>query len=134
MSNFTMLKLFLLILTVSFMANFNPKRVMAVQNGFDPAQNICAEAPSSAACQGSSQKTDPINGSNAIIPKVANIIAVIGGIIAVVMVIYGGLQIILSGGESSKVANGRNTIIYTAVGVAVIVFARGIILFVVSKL
>jgi hypothetical protein len=77
--------------------------------------------------------TDPLTGSNGIIVKATNIIALIAGIAAVIMIIVAGFKFITSQGDSGAVADARKTIIYTTVGLVVIVLARTIITYVVSK-
>lgn len=124
------------VFTVFGLASF---RLHAYAEPFDPLNpptvKICdPDTNNSAAC--STQRTpneNPVTGPNGIISKVANIIAAVGGVIAVAMIVYGGLQLILSGGESQKVASGRNIIIYSAIGIVVIVTARSIIWFVLNK-
>jgi hypothetical protein len=65
--------------------------------------------------------------------KATNILALVAGIAAVIMIIVAGIKFITSQGEPSAVGEARKTIIYTAVGLVVIVLARTIITFVVSK-
>ncbi|HEY5806228.1 MAG TPA: hypothetical protein VIS56_02465 [Candidatus Saccharimonadales bacterium] len=86
---------------------------------------------SSAACSGTGK--DTISGADGIILQVANLIAIIAGIAAVFMIIIAGFMFITAAGDSSKVTTARNTIIYTVVGLIVIVLARAIIGFVVTR-
>ena len=48
------------------------------------------------------------------------------GIIFFVLVMYGGLQWMLAGGDKEKVATGRNYIIYSALGLGLIALSYGI--------
>lgn len=106
----------------------------AYASPFDPFAKTCdADTAGAAGCPQGPTIENPITGPNGILSKVSNIIAAVGGVIAVAMIVFGGLQIILSGGESQKVANGRNIIIYSAVGIVVIIMARVIISFVLNK-
>ncbi|HET7640350.1 MAG TPA: hypothetical protein VFK47_16620, partial [Ktedonobacteraceae bacterium] len=66
--------------------------------------------------------------------KASNIIATLAGIAAVIMVIISGFMYVTSGGDPSKVNNARATLLYSIVGVVVIVMARTIIVFVINKL
>ena len=100
--------------------------------------------PVGAGCQAAGNETtgpvcgaadeDPVSGSNGIINTVANIIAWAGGVIAIFMIIFSGFRFITAGGDSGKVASARNTIIYAAVGLLVIVIARVIVSLVISNL
>jgi hypothetical protein len=108
---------------------FSPLKVLAVS----PYDAVCDDpgAQSSAVCQDSAA-TDPspIYGPNGILPKVANLLAIIGGVIAVVIIMISGLKMIMSSGDSKKLSDARNAIIYAAVGLVVIALARVIIEFI----
>jgi hypothetical protein len=76
------------------------------------------------------------NGSGKIISiakTVINILSLVVGIIAVIMIVYGGLRYITSGGDSSKVGNAKNTIIYAIVGLVIVALAQAIVQFVLDK-
>ncbi len=64
---------------------------------------------------------------------VADVLAIVAGIIAVIVMIVAGITMTLSSGDSAKVQSSRNAIIYTVVGVTVIVLARGVVIFVVNQ-
>lgn len=81
----------------------------------------------------SAKATDPLTGNNGIIVKATNLIALIAGIAAVIIIIIAGISFITSSGDASKVSRARESIIYASVGLVVIVLARAIITFVVSK-
>lgn len=52
-----------------------------------------------------------------------NSIYMIVGFIAVLMIIIGGISYITSSGDAAKATKAKNTIIYSAIGVAVIMLA-----------
>ena len=119
------LNLGLLIPAAAFASPFNQT---LCTNGASDARNLssspyCSDDPS----------TDPVIGGRGIIDKVTNIIALVGGIAAVIMLIISGLLFVTAGGDAKGVETARNTIIYTLIGLVVIVLARFIIEFVVSK-
>lgn len=58
----------------------------------------------------------------------------IAGVVAVIMVIVGGLNYVTSSGDSSKTAKAKNTILYAVIGIVVIIFAFAITTFINSKL
>ncbi len=62
-----------------------------------------------------------------------NIFSIIVGAVAVIMIIYGGFRYITSGGDSGKVGNAKNTLLYAIVGLLIVVFAQLIIHFVVGQ-
>lgn len=78
--------------------------------------------------------TNPLLGSDGIITKVTNIVAIVAGAAAVIMIIISGLLFVTAGGDSQRVQTARNTIIYVVVGLVVILLARSIIEFIVSRI
>lgn len=82
---------------------------------------------------GQSQTSNSFYGKDGILSKVANILAVIAGFAAVIAIIVAGIQFILAEGDSGKVRESRNTIIYAIVGLFVILLARSIIAFVLNN-
>ncbi len=55
--------------------------------------------------------------------KIVSIFSIIIGITAVLMIIYGGFRYITSGGDSGKVGNAKNTLIYAIIGLIVVALA-----------
>lgn len=49
------------------------------------------------------------------------------GVIAIVFVVWGGIQFIMAGGDADKVTKAKNTILYAILGVVVIVLAFAIV-------
>jgi hypothetical protein len=55
------------------------------------------------------------------------------GVVAVILVVIGGLQFILAQGDPQSVARARKTVIYAVIGLGVAVSAEVIVAFVVNK-
>ena len=70
---------------------------------------------------------------NTAISAAINILSIIVGIAAVVMIIVAGMRFITSGGDSNKVAGARSAILYAIVGLVVVVLSQVIVHFVLSK-
>ena len=70
---------------------------------------------------------------NTIITQVVRIFSAIVGVVSIIMIIYGGFKYISSGGDSSKVTEAKNTIIYAIIGLAVVALAQFIVKFVLDK-
>ena len=85
---------------------------------FDAFQDICAENPDAAVCQEAEkgEDEDPLTGNDSVINTIANIVALVTAVIAVIIIIVAGITMTLSGGDSTKIQNSRNAIIYAAVG------------------
>lgn len=56
------------------------------------------------------------------------------GIIAVVMIIFGGVQMATSAGDAGKVTKAKNTILAAVIGLVIAVLAYAIVHFVLGKL
>lgn len=77
---------------------------------------------------------DELFGDAGVFRQVTNIILYIVGIIAVIMLIIGGIKYVVSGGDSKKVTDAKNTILYAIIGLAVCFFAFAIVNFVINSL
>ncbi len=115
-------------------AQFDPlKEVCAKpisdQEATDPAKEIDAKP----ICDASTDPGDPVSGDDGIISKAANMLAVAAAIIAVIVIIVAGITMMTSNGDAGKITNSRNAIIYTVVGLLVIIIARTIVVFVLAK-
>ena len=71
-------------------------------------------------------------GIGDIVSKVINFLLFFVGVISVIMIIYGGIQYTTSAGDSGKVTNAKNTILYAIVGLIVSILAYAIVNFVVK--
>jgi len=68
------------------------------------------------------------------IKKILTIVFTVLGMVAVLMVIIGGINFTGSRGDPAATAKARNTIIYALVGLAVAIFAVTIVQFTVGSL
>lgn len=68
-----------------------------------------------------------------IIKTVIQILVIAGGIIAVIMIIVGGLKYVTSSGDSQAISSAKKTIIYAIVGLVVVAFAQIIVQFVLNS-
>lgn len=64
---------------------------------------------------------------------VVNWFSLIIGIIAVIMLIYGGFRYITSGGSSERVGSAKNTLIYAIIGLVIVALAQIIVHFVLNQ-
>lgn len=70
---------------------------------------------------------------NSLITKFINILSAIVGIVAVIMIIVGGLRYITSGGSDSNVTGAKNTILYAVIGLIIVALAQIIVRFVLNS-
>jgi hypothetical protein len=69
--------------------------------------------------------------------SVANILGIVyfwAAIIAVLVIIVGGIRYATANGDSSKVKTGKDTILYAIVGLVVIIMATAITQFVIDRI
>ena len=72
-------------------------------------------------------------GDNGVFSRITNIVLLIVGLISVIMLVYGGLRYILSGGDSKKVTDAKNTILYAIIGLIISMLAYAIVHFVLNS-
>ena len=70
--------------------------------------------------------------ANDVIKTIINALLFFIGVVAVIMIIWAGVQYTTSAGDSNKVATAKNTIVYAVIGLIVAIFAYAIVNFVVS--
>lgn len=73
-------------------------------------------------------------GDTGVFKQVTNTILYIVGIIAVIMLIIGGIKYVISGGDSKKVTDAKNTVLYAIIGLVISFLAFAIVNFVISAL
>jgi hypothetical protein len=73
-------------------------------------------------------------GPSGLLTSITEKILLAVGVISVFMLIYGGLRYITSGGDSKKVTDAKNTILYAIVGLIVAILAFAIVRFVLNSL
>jgi hypothetical protein len=110
---------------------------------FNPLSSACKQAPSSPACQqNSKQNGKKTNPTVDIIKTAANLIAVIAGVAAVIVVIISGFMFVTAGGASpgqrgsdpNRVKGARGALMGAIIGLVIIALAWTIITFVTDKL
>src|SRR5690606_25355144 len=70
---------------------------------------------------------------NKVLATAINIFSMIIGVIAVIMIIIGGLRYITSGGDSAGVNGAKNTILYAIIGLVIVALAQVIVQFVLNR-
>ncbi len=88
--------------------------------------------------QGKDQQGDAASlfgdgGQGGIFRTITNVLLFLIGAISVIMLIIGGIRYVVSGGDSTAVANAKNTILYAIVGVVVAILAYAVVNFVIGS-
>ena len=96
------------------------------------AQSITLQQGAEAArCDGC---PEDLFGDTGVFRQVTNTILYIVGIVAVIMLIIGGIKYVISGGDSKKVTDAKNTVLYAIIGLIIAFLAFAIVNFVISAL
>jgi len=82
--------------------------------------------------RGADQVAD-LFGATGIFTTVTNTLLFIVGAISVIMVVFGGLRYVISGGDSANITAAKNTILYAVVGLIVAMLAYAVINFVITS-
>lgn len=113
------------------LAIFAPVGAMAATADID--RSLCAGAnlstDTSQPCDTGGAGTTVDN----IVATVINIFSFIVGVIAVIMIIIGGIKYVTSGGDSNNISSAKTTIIYAIIGLVVVALAQVIVRFVLGK-
>lgn len=67
------------------------------------------------------------------IKTIVEIISIIAGSVAIIMVIYSGFKYITSAGDATKVGAAKNSLIYALIGVVIVVLAQFMVRFVITQ-
>ncbi len=101
-------------------------RAMATINNYENPAMAGAEA-----ARGNGMPTDLI-GVDGVFTKLTNTVLYAVGIISVVMLIIGGIRYVISGGDSKKVTDAKNTIMYAIIGLIIAILSYAIVNFVIT--
>lgn len=90
-------------------------------------------ATSGANCaQGDKTPSNLFSGEDSIFRQIVNIMLFIVGAVAVIMLIFGGIRYVTSGGAQDQVTAAKNTIMYAIIGIVVAILAFAVVNFVVT--
>lgn len=103
-----------------------PLPVGAVDTGFSACTGDNAN---STICKGS--KTDSLNP---FLKTGVNVMFILVGALAVIMIIYSGIQYVISAGDSGKVAKAKNTLTYSIVGLIIAFLAYAIVNWIIAQI
>lgn len=102
-----------------------------IQNGLCTGANLqFTENTSGANCT----TTDATERINNIVHTIVNLLSAIVGIVAVIMIIFGGMRYITSGGNDTSVTSAKNTILYAIIGLIIVALAQIIVKFTLTKI
>lgn len=77
---------------------------------------------------------NPQQGVSGVVKTAINIISIFVGVLAVIMIIIGGIKYITSSGDSNSINSAKNTILYAIIGLVIVGIAQVIVRFVIDSL
>ena len=80
-----------------------------------------------------SSTTGTGKSATSLVKSVINIISLLVGAVAVIMLIFGGFRYVTSGGKQESVTSAKNTIIYAIIGLVIVALAQIVVQFVLNK-
>lgn len=98
-----------------------------------PPAHALAIADGASAARGDGQPAF-LFGNGGLVSTIVNFLLFAVGALSVVMIMFGGLRYVLSGGNSSAVTAAKNTIMYAIIGLVVSFFAYAIVQFIMGAL
>jgi hypothetical protein len=140
-------KLKLLITGISLIIGMSlPLGFAAVANAATPAP-ATGTADTGALCKGATESVGDVSATatagtcggeanksiNDTTSLAINLFSAIVGLIAVIMIIVGGVKYVTSGGSSEKTTSAKDTILFAVVGLIVVALAQIIVKFVLHK-
>lgn len=105
-----------------------------VASAFDLFGDACEGNPRATVCQDADRGGNPLYGPDGIVTVIVNILSIIIGVAAVIVIIIAGIQYMLSTGDPTKVNNAKNAILYALIGLGIAVAAQIIVRFIISRL
>lgn len=119
------LALFAILASATLLFAAAPLSYAAAGDVFDDACKSSNNNP--AVCGGSG------SGVFSIIKTVIQVLLMVGGIVAVIMIIIGGIRYVTSAGDQTDVKAAKDTILYAVIGLAVTMMAYAIVTWVISN-
>lgn len=90
------------------------------------------------ACSGSAASSEVCKSKNDdsvgnLVQTIIGILSFVIGVVAVIMIIVGGIKYVLSNGDASQVKSAKDTILYAVIGLIVALLAYAIVNFVTKQ-
>ncbi len=107
--------------------------------GISPAASAACDInnmsiASGADCAQGNGQPSQLVGTGGIFNRITSILLFVVGAVAVIMLIFGGIRYIVSGGDQNNVTAAKNTILYAIIGIIVALLAYAAVKFVTTSL
>lgn len=91
------------------------------------ATNFLGDACSGASADSQICKNKNNTNTQPMVKKIVNFMLYLVGILAVIMIIFGGIKFVSSAGDANKVNSAKNIILYSVIGLMVAIFSYAIV-------
>ena len=118
-------------LIVGFAAIIGLLGMVSPVQALDPLGAGCQAAKNSEFCKQTNNSQQKVPN---LIQNIISTLLFVLGIISVIMIIVGGIQYALGGGDSNQLTRAKNTIMYAVIGLVVALLSYGIVYFIVDAL
>jgi len=109
-----------ILIGVNVAANVGDASAITLREGAEAAR--CDQCP------------ENLFGDAGVFKQITNVVLYIVGVIAVIMLIIGGIKYVVSGGDAKKVTDAKNTVLYAIIGLIIAFLAFAIVNFVITSL
>jgi len=103
-------------------------------NAGGTSTSICSGASTAYCSDTANGGQNDIYGPNGLITSAIDIVSIIAGVTAIVVLMIGGFRFVVSGGDSNSVSGARSMILYSLVGLAIIGAAQAIMRFIIGSI
>lgn len=111
---------------------------IGVVSGDMPVSAVCdmtnPSVTAGAECARGNGQPAQLVGDGGVFNRITSILLFVVGAVAVIMLIFGGIRYIVSGGDQANVTAAKNTILYAIIGIIVALLAYAAVRFVTSSL
>ena len=98
----------------------------------DAKAEICKGIGATSGASGCNDKA-ATEGVNRVVSFAVNMLSIVAGIAAVIMIIIAGLKYITSKGEASNISSAKTSLLYEIVGIVIVVISQFLVQYVISK-
>lgn len=116
------------------------KNILQITTGICTVATLCAGKAMALTVQEGAEAAradgmpENLVGPDGVFTQITNTVLYVVGAISVLMLIYGGFRYIISGGDSKKITDAKNTILYAILGLIIAFFAYAIVNFVLNTI
>ena len=122
-------KIFEAVTGATAFATMLASRAMAVEEGNNIQNSSLQKGVEAMHAEGMPTQ---LMGGDGTLSNIINTILYVAGVIAVAMLIIGGIRFMISRGDKDKVQKAKNTIVYAIIGLILVIFSYAIVNFIVS--